>query len=242
MKYKTSLVIISVSLIILVAVLDAFLTKIVFKRCNITLDTLFYLLAFIAAAYYAHITKKMWESGKDPVLRLQWHDIGATEQQPFKMYREKKSFNGNSEESLRTNIEKQIRVERDRAKTYFEIYNSFTNLQLVNDGQGIARDLKIKIGYLYQNKIICQVKRVTAMGSGPNSCTQLKYLEHPGINRHQVFNDEFRSYKEPFRVVIEYKDAQDEDHAISFVSDERYNDGFRIEKSVNKKCVGQFNI
>lgn len=174
-------------------------------------QNLLLLLAFEAAFYYAYITHKMWQIDKDPVLRLQWYDIGTTDQMSFRKYKE----------IINDNDEKQ-----DKKDTISYIYNSFTDLQLVNNGKAAARDLRIVTQYKNSNRVIDQLKNVTAMG--PNGITQLSYLVHPIKNRGKVFNDKERSYKEPFEVIISYKDSQNLTHKIKFESDEKYNDGFRI--------------
>jgi len=207
-----SLIIVSIVLAIAIflSVADAFWWNVVFNKSDISLESFFLLLAFGAAYYYAYITSEILQVNKNPVLRLQWHDIGATEQQPFKTYRD------------------EMVLGTDRADTFNKLYNSFTNLQLVNDGNGSVKDLIIETSYLNQGKVIKQIKRVTAIGS--RLYTQLKYMDPPERNRHMVFNSEVMSYKNPFRIVVKYSDFKDNVDTICFISDERYNDGFRIEK------------
>ncbi len=206
-------------LVLIILFLTAFLDlyswlwkSIFFIKDKDGVQNLLLLGAFEAAFYYALTTHKLWQIEKDPVLRLQWHDIGSTDQALFKKYKEI--------------IDDKNYRNKAKQKTIQKIYNAFTDLQLVNDGKSSAKDLTITVKYKNQNKVIEQLKNVTAVG--PKEYTQLKYLVHPGQNRHKVFNDEKKSYVEPFVIIINYKDSQNLSHGVEFESDEHYNDGFKI--------------
>lgn len=166
-------------------------------------ESFYLLLAFITASIYAYYTYKIWKTSKDPVLRLQWRDISITNEEPFKSYRR--------------NSDKKIK----------KIYNTFTDLQLVNDGNGSAINLDISTEYLTVEKSIPKIRKVTSIG--PHGQTQLRYVGYPTINKGKIFNDEYQSYQDLFRITINYKDSAGGYNTNSFIVDEEYNDGFRIE-------------
>lgn len=191
--YFFAIAIITLALLIILYDFDS--NRISFSLNDIKLQNLLLLLAFLAAAYYAYITNKMWQLNKEPVLRIQWHDVGRD-----KYYKE-------------LQIQKPV------------LYNTYTDLQLINDGNGSARNLIITVEDLH-NKEISQLRNVTSIG--PHGKTQLKHEEHIPINKSQVFNDEDRSYPEPFKITIDYEDVQKDKKQISFIVDGSYNDGFKI--------------
>ncbi|MDD5658584.1 MAG: hypothetical protein PHR39_01050 [Actinomycetota bacterium] len=156
------------------------------------------LLAFEAASYYAYITYKMWKLNKDPVLRIQWNDLG------------------------RDNYFKQMKADKEF------LYNTYTDLQIVNDGNGSARDLLIEVESTC-SKELPRLRNVTSIG--PSGSTQLRYEGWQlGSNRNREFNNEDRSYAEPFQIIISYTDSQGSKQQNVFIVDENYNDGFKILK------------
>lgn len=160
------------------------------------LQNLLLFLAFEAAFYYAYVTHEMWQLNKEPVLRIQWNDLGKDDD--FQKLKEKDS----------------------------RLYDTYTDLQLVNIGKGSASDLIITVKYLYSKKSLLEIRNVTAMS--PGGKTQLRYKGNDQSNRGRVFNDEYKSYTEPFRIKIDYKDINCENKKIIFEVDENYNDGFKI--------------
>lgn len=160
------------------------------------LNDLILFFAFLSASYYAFVTYKMWQLNKQPMLRLQFNDLG------------------------RDGYFKQLKIDR------VFLYNTYTDLQLVNDGNGGAIDLDIQAGSLC-GKELPKLRNVTAIG--PNGKTQLRYGDWgKGSNRSREFNDEDRSYAEPYQLIISYSDMQGKKDKIKFKIDEGYNDGFKI--------------
>lgn len=137
----------------------------------------------------------MWQINKDPMLRLQFNDLGRDEY--FKKLKSEKEF----------------------------LYNTYTDLQLINDGNGSAKDLKIEIKSL-KGRELPKLRKVTAIG--PGGKTQLRYDDWGKNNRSREFNEEDRSYAEPYRITIKFQDAQGGKHTRKFEINEHYNDGFKI--------------
>lgn len=197
------------------------------------LESLLLLLAFDAAFYYAYITHKMWQNDKKPVLRIQWNDIGITNEEPYATYRRRKDFEILKSDHIKMfgNLVKGTREEekiKDKARSYDHLYNSFTDLQIVNDGNGSALNIELDVRYKCDNRTVRRLKNITAIG--PHGYTQLKYRDHPGNNRHEIFNNETESYKSPFIIKVKYTDASKERGERIFESDENFNDGFNIIK------------
>ena len=162
-----------------------------------SLNDLLLFFAFVAAFYYAWITNKMWQINKDPMLRLQFNDLGRDEY--FKRLKTEKEF----------------------------LYNTYTDLQLVNDGNGSAKNVMIVTKSLV-GKDLPKIRNVTAIGS--KGSTQLRYDDWGKSNRSREFNNEDRSYAEPYQVTIKFDDVQGGKHTRVFKVNEHYNDGFKIIK------------
>lgn len=176
--------------------LSIFWEVVIFDREKNGLQNLLLFWAFGAAAYYAFVTHRMWQINKDPVLRIKWNDLGK--------------------DSYFQKLKKQ----------HEDLYNTFTDLQLINDGNGSVRDIVITVKYLCLKKSLPELRNVTAMG--PRGYTQLRYKGDSLSNRGRPFNNEFKSYQEPFVIMIDYIDIYRVNKKIIFEVDENYNDGFRI--------------
>jgi cbb3-type cytochrome oxidase subunit 3 len=186
-----------------------FVIKIIFNEqlnvYGISWGDVILLGTFLAAVYYAYVTHKVWQLEQKPVLRLQWNDLGRNNY--FLGLKEK----GESESN----------------KNIKEYYNTFTDLELINDGKGSARDVIFDIAYLYSAKDIPGLRNITQIG--PHGTVQLRYKGLIESNRHKIFNNEMESYKQPFKISVRYKNIEEEEIKCDFIIDEKYNDGFRIK-------------
>lgn len=96
-----------------------------------------------------------------------------------------------------------------------------TSLQLVNEGRGIAED--IRIDPIHIGGSIVTLKNVTAM-KADHGMTFLRYMP----NSPRLLEKE--SYGVPFKLKIKFKDYLGKEACTEFSLDSRYNDGFRIGK------------
>ncbi len=94
----------------------------------------------------------------------------------------------------------------------------FTSLELINDGNGVATDIRIVRSEANGNNV--PLRNITAMGKPGN--TQVRYF-----GEQDAYNNINRDID--IKISIEYKDISDRKYKAEFVSDKQYNDGFRIE-------------
>ena len=101
-----------------------------------------------------------------------------------------------------------------------EKFYSYTDLKMINVGNGLARD--VKIGTFKIGKEKHKLKSVDILAS--NDSVQLRY----GTNLKQkgVLDDE--NYKHKFVVPVKYKDVEGSSWSVKFELNVDYNDGFRV--------------
>ncbi len=101
-----------------------------------------------------------------------------------------------------------------------EKFESYTDLKLINVGNGMARDVKISPFKI--NKKQYRLMNVDVLASGQYA--QLRYRE--GFKNKGFLDDE--NYKHKFIIPVRYKDVEGSNWLVKFELDVDYNDGFRV--------------
>lgn len=101
-----------------------------------------------------------------------------------------------------------------------EKFNSYTDLKLINVGNGMARDVKISPFKIGSEQYRLMNLNVLASGH----LVQLRY--RAGFGHKGALDDE--SYKRKFVVPIKYKDVEGSRWSVKFVLNVDYNDGFKV--------------
>ena len=99
-------------------------------------------------------------------------------------------------------------------------FTSYTDLKLINVGNGIARDVKISPFNIDKKQY--KLMNVDVLASEHSA--QLRYRE--GF-RHKGFLDD-ENYKHKFIIPVKYKDVEGSKWLVKFELNVDYNDGFRI--------------
>lgn len=136
------------------------------------------------------LIRKQQSYSELPLLRLQWADKDINE--TFLVLRKSKS----------------------------EKFHSYTDLRLINVGNGMARDVKISPFKIGGEQYRLMNLNVLANGH----LAQLRY--RVGFSHKGALDEE--SYEQKFVVPIKYKDVEGSRWSVKFVLDVDYNDGFKV--------------